>query len=241
MIKPKMKKCRGSVKETKGLGCGAWTKNRILGLCWDNNRCYQNFLYNTEEGRKKLEKSKIKAKKKVKSDIVKAHKDKDKEIKMSLLTADGYRSKYLQRNINKIARFIDYGNGCIATNTKGKMNGGHYYSVQSNRTICLNLHNIFIQSFHSNHFKSGDAIKYQSGLKRTFGNKYYDFVASLKKCPVIKLSKDEMIEANSKARIFIKEHLNNNYVRSAKERIELRNKANDFIGIYPKEFSEYVW
>ncbi len=66
-------------------------------------------------------------------------------------------------------------------NFEGKMAGGHYTSVGSNRTICLNIHNIFIQSFASNSWNGGDDKRYREGLINTFGEDYLDFVESLKR------------------------------------------------------------
>lgn len=173
--------------------------------------------------------------------------DKQKEIKqknvaekkrmtLDLMSDDKYRSSILQPVINEIARLIDFGQPCIATENYGKENGGHYISVGANRTICLNLHNIHIQSFESNHWKSGDTLKYQGGIRKVYGEEYLAFMDGLQKHPPIQLRKKEMIELYENAcKIRIKLRKNEK-IRSSKQRIELRNQVNLELGIYLEEY-----
>lgn len=221
--------CKGKGK-AKGEGCGNEynpTTSLNKGLC---NKCYADWLFTTKEGNKLIEKSTIKAK----NEMQKIQKKETKEKKIELMGVDKYRAGIVQPIINEIARLIDYSQPCIATGKiTGKMNGGHYYSVGSNRTICLNLHNIHIQSFHSNHFKSGDDIKYREGLIATYGEEYYNNkVESLKKIEAIHLSKKDLIEIWKKAVIIRNELRNNLVVRTPEERIKLRDEINKRLGIY---------
>lgn len=155
------------------------------------------------------------------------------KMKIENLSTDGYRSKYTQPLINKIARLIDNGQRCIATNNLGKMSGGHYHSVGSNRSIALNLHNIHIQSYESNGPKGGDQIKYRHGLIRVYGPEYADFVdMDLCKVGPIKVTKQELIELGPLLRSIIKRLENENKVRTPQERMDLRKQLNIEIGIY---------
>jgi|LakMenE18May11ns_1017448.scaffolds.fasta_scaffold9943974_3 hypothetical protein len=159
-----------------------------------------------------------------------------KKMTVDLMSDDKYRSTVLQPVINEIARLIDFGQPCIATENYGKENGGHYISVGANRTICLNLHNIHIQSFESNHWKSGDTLKYQGGIIRVYGEEYLGFMDGLGKHPPIQLRKKEMIviyENACKIRLKLRK---NEKLRSPKERIELRNQINLELGIYQEEY-----
>jgi len=171
---------------------------------------------------------------KVRKESIKKAKTEKKENTDDLMSCDKYRAKYVQPIINEIARLIDYGQPCIATGKyNGKMNGGHYHAVGSNRTLALNLHNIHIQSFESNHFKSGDNLLYKEGLIKTYGLDYFERIESLKQTKPIKLTKSELIEIKKLAT-----QVRNNIkkedliIRSPENRILLREKINDFIGIY---------
>lgn len=138
----------------------------------------------------------------------------------------------LQKLINKIARLIDYGQPCIATgNYKGKMNGGHFASVGSHPSIRFNLHNIHIQSEHSNNWKGGDNVRYSDGLERVYGDEYLDYVRGLRKTGKIGLSTEDIKEKIGIAKKIIKE-FSENEIRNAAQRILLREECNARLGIY---------
>jgi hypothetical protein len=222
----KPKKCKGRLK-AKGNGCDLV---RLLhpfhkGLC---QTCWIKWLLTTESGSDFREKSVITAVKKVKQN----NKVEKTEGLRKLMSVDAYRAKVLQPVINEIARLIDNEQPCIATQaTTGKMNGGHYKSVGSHRNMSLNLHNIHIQSFTSNHHKSGDEINYRNGLIKIYGIEYLEYIESLIEIPA-KFFKHELEEAFVKARLFRKELKYDLLLRSAKDRIQKRNEANEFIGLY---------
>lgn len=158
----------------------------------------------------------------------------EKKVKtIEIMSADEYRSKYVQPIINEIARLIDYGQPCIATDrTIGKMNGGHYHSVGSNRTLSLNLHNIHIQSFESNHFKSGDNLLYKQGIINTYGINYMEQIEALKQIKPIKLNKEDLIRIKKIASEIRNELKKCPIMFTPHERIWLRNEINKKIGIY---------
>jgi len=159
-----------------------------------------------------------------------------KKMTIDIMSDDKYRSSVLQPVINEIARLIDFGQPCIATENYGKENGGHYISVGANRTICLHLHNIHIQSFESNHWKSGDTLKYQGGIRKVYGEDYLAFMDGLQKHPPIQLRKKEMIELYEKACKIRLKLRKNQEIRTPKQRIELRNQINLELGIYEEEY-----
>jgi len=139
----------------------------------------------------------------------------------------------LQPIINAIARKIDHGQPCIATGSfNGKMNGGHYVSVGSNPTLRFNLHNIHIQSMHSNSFKGGDNLRYQDGLKSVYGLDYFNFVDSLRKdYHVLKLDIETIKSTISISRKILKD-LPENEIYTPLDRIRLRSEINQKLGIY---------
>jgi len=156
-----------------------------------------------------------------------------KDKKIDIMSADEYRAKYVQPIINEIVRLIDYGQPCIATgNPNGKMNGGHYFSVGSNRTTCLNLHNIHIQSFHSNNGTGGDNIRYRDGIIKIYGIAYMEQIEALKQLKPIKLTKDELREVKRIATDIRDMLKTDKVVRTPEERIGLREEFNWRIGIY---------
>lgn len=160
-----------------------------------------------------------------------------KRMNIDIMSTDKYRSKILQPVINEIARLVDFGQACIATEKyEGKMAGGHFVAVGANRTICLNLHNIFIQSFHSNSWKGGDNLKYREGIKRVFGIEYLNFMENLQSHPKLGLTKGQMIEIHENACKIRSKLRKNEKIRSPKERIELRNQINIELGIYQEEY-----
>lgn len=228
MSEIKHKRCKGT-SQAKGFGCGELfiqTSSMHKGLC---NKCYPKWLYTTSEGQQVIERSTLKAKNILDSE----QKKQLKEQKEKIISNDEYRAKYVQPIINEIARLIDYGQPCIATGLySGKLTGGHYHAVGSNRATALNLHNIHIQSYHSNSWKGGDNMRYRQGLIKIYGQEYADMVESLKSTPALHLSKDDLIRIKEKASIARGILKNNLIIRPPEARIKMRDEINKMIGIY---------
>lgn len=234
----KLRKCKGTGR-AEGIGCGKLIKEHKFGVGIDC--CYRIWLITTSEGAKEIQKVAERAKKKV--EAKKRADDYKEKVKRNLdiMSAEEYRRKILQPSINLIARLIDLGQPCISTgNLKGKMSGGHYVAAGDNRTLCYNLHNVFIQSFHSNHHKSGSILNYQDGLISTYGLEYFTYIQSLRKHPKMTLSKVRMIEVNNRAKEIIKELNKENKTRNSEERIDTRNKINNRLGIYKEPYCTFT-
>lgn len=151
--------------------------------------------------------------------------------------------KTLQLEVQKIARLIDYKCLCLARNIVPlKKDGGHIISRGSNPNMSFNLHNIFLQSSASNHFQSDD-LRMRDGVVRVFGQDYLDFITSLKSTPIQKHTNEDYKLFLQKARLISKQLTEwNNQLeqpRSATSRIQLRNWANNELGIYPNEFLNF--
>ncbi|QQV91425.1 NinG/ Rap DNA junction specific endonuclease [Tenacibaculum phage Gundel_1] len=244
-----IKKCKGQGK-AKSYGCGVelpYSENNGLktykakyGLGLDC-KCYYTWLYSSEEGSKIVSSLALKAKKEVAEKSKKEDSERMQKMKIDSMSPDKYRAKYVQPLINKIARYIDHGNPCTPTgNYEGKMAGGHYTSVGANRTICLNLHNIFIQSFASNSWKGGDDKKYRAALERIFGLKYLEFVEGLNSHRSIQLRKPQLIEIKEKAEKIALHLKKNLQVLSSEQRIEVRNTINVELGIYDEGYCQFI-
>lgn len=234
MIKTKERKCK-PVGKAKGFdSCGEVKLPYKYGMC---HRCTIKWSYSTPEGEEFLKSIQIRAKTHIQKEAKKeqsAKKEENRHKKIELMGVDKYRSEVVQPIINEIARMIDYGCPCIATGLyDGKQAGGHYHSTGSNRTIALHLHNIHVQSFHSNGpTGGGDNIRYRNGIIRTYGQSYMDKIEALSMTPAIHLSKADLIEVKERAsaiRLELKADLK---YRTPEERIALRDKLNVRIGIY---------
>lgn len=227
-----LKKCNGTNDNTKGLGCGKPNLKRTYGLC---RMCYIDWLINTESGKEHLNKSKIKGQKIVKEKKIKI--EKAKFVKMKIEVTDF--SKKLQDKVQLIARLIDKGLPCLATELyPNQMHGGHVYSKGSNQSMRYNLHNIHRQSAQSNHFHNDD-IKMQEGLVREYGEGYLDFLKSCKQTPPLKFMKPDYEGFYRKACGLANDLIKLDATYTAEERIKERNRINIKIGIYRLKHSVY--
>mgnify|MGYP000406161682 CR=1 FL=1 len=233
-IKAKKKPCKGTGK-AKGFGCGEMQYKRTYGLGISCG-CYKDWLLNTKEGKEKIQRETISAKKKVEKQERKRLNEKKKKI-------TDWKKK-LQDEINKIARFIDYKLPCLARDYyPGQMHGGHVFSRGGNSNIRYNLHNIHRQSAQSNKWQNDDP-ELREGVIREYGDEYLEWLRSLKGSPQVKYSNVEYFEFKTKAaaiaRKLEKENNKLDRPRTAKERIDLRNKINEELGIYPEEYTQWT-
>lgn len=222
----KQKKCKGTGKAI-GSGCGNIYYLHKYGLCSD---CFKVWLYNTPNGQEML----LNTLKRAKNETQRKVKEKFKQMKAKIETPDKYRARVLQKKINKIARLIDIGLPCICGGVGQRLEAGHFHSVGANRSLALNLHNIHRQSHVSNHWKSGDEIAYRNGLINEYGQDYLDYIEGLKSLPPLNLSLEEMKEVSKRANEVLRTYYPTPL--TAKERIEMRNKINNELGIYKNNF-----
>ena len=155
-------------------------------------------------------------------------------LKNKLKTLSDY-AKDLQKEVNTIVRLIDKDTQCISTlkPLNNKYDAGHFYSVGSNPTLRFNLDNIHAQSVYANQYLSGDQMNYLNGLSEVYGSDYKEYVISLKSVyKVLKLSKEDYTDKITVARGLIKWLKLQDRKFTVPERIELRKKFNDSIGIY---------
>ena len=231
-MKVKAKECKSCNTKTKGLGCGRLAFKRQYGLC---QRCFLDWLLNTPEGKKHLDKSVLKGKKKARKDAEKKEHALIKKLKLE--TVD-YKTK-LQRKINEIARLIDIGLPCLATGTHAKqMHGGHVFSRGSQPSMRYNLHNIHRQSARSNYWQQDD-IKMREGVAREYSNRYFDFLVSLKATQPLKYSNAEYQAFYKLACEIANEMRRSGETFNTKQRIKKRNWVNIKLGIYHLKHSKY--
>ncbi len=154
------------------------------------------------------------------------------EIKNKLKSLSDWKAD-LQKEINSIIREIDKGYGCIATGSKiGKMNAGHYIGVGANQTLRFHLENIWLQSEHSNSWKSGDTLRYQAGIIELYGKDYLDYLNSLQSIKPLQLTCKDIEEKIPITRGILKWLKLQDRKFTIEERISLRKEFNNQIGFY---------
>jgi hypothetical protein len=222
----KLKRCVGTGK-AKGYGCGSMQLVRKYGLGL-NCGCYKKWLLTTPEGLQTIHKT---AKTAHKKEIIKTRKE-EKEKKEEFTDY----SRLLQDKINEIVRFIDVGLPCLARRYHPKqIHAGHIYSRGSNSSMRYNLHNIHRQSAQSNHFQNEDGLL-REGLKREYGEEYFEFLSNLRQIPALKYSNEEYKAFYKKACEIALRLKREGNVFNLEQRIEKRNEINIEIGIYPVGF-----
>lgn len=221
------KKCKG-INKAKGFkGCGELRFIQYAGLCKD---CLYEWLYHTGEGKELMDKRVIpNAKKEVK----KKDRDKTKLLREKIETKTDVEKK-LQKEINHIVRLIDNGHPCISSGRSlGKnYDAGHLYSTGANPTIRFHLLNIFAQSVHDNQHKGGNELAYFLRLEEVFSKELQDRVLSLKQIDALHLSKEELRDKLSVARGIVKWLKLQDRYFDHWERITLRDRFNEELGIY---------
>jgi len=242
------KVCKGTGK-AKGYGCGneiqysernglkSYKAKYGLGL----DCCYTNWLISDNpKAKETFDSLLIKAKKKYDKNKKELWNKEKLEIKKSIETKSDLEKK-LQKEINLIVRLIDKGHKCISSGRDlGKSyDAGHLYTTGGNPTLRFHLHNIYAQSVHDNQHKSGNELEYFLRLETVFNKELQDFVLSLKQIDSLHLMKDELRNKIDLSRGIIKWLKLQDKEYSTLDRLELRNRFNLELGIYPIEYCEF--
>jgi len=148
--------------------------------------------------------------------------------------------KFLQDDVQKISKLIDYGlRGLHETpNDTGIIQSGHVYSKKNNEQMRFNLHNLHRQGAKSNMALVYDE-EFRDGLIYEYGIEYFNFIKSLKSQPLPKIKQNEYKEYHFKALAVIKRLQLTFSHYSKKERLELRNSINKELSIYPDEYTQF--
>lgn len=195
-------------------------KTFLQKFCMEKDECIKAFVQFAKE------KKQAEAKKKWSKE--------KKEIKEKLATKSDYKND-LQKEINKIIKYIDKNVNCISSGRPltDSRNSGHIWAVGGNDTLRFNLHNIYNQSISDNKDKGGKPLEAMQGIKDMYGIEQYNLVLELKsKYKYLGLTIDDLKEKIKIARQINRELENLNLTYPPKVRIELREKYNKRIGIY---------
>lgn len=222
-VKPK--KCKGTGK-ANGYGCGSIQLVRRYGLGVKCG-CFRDWLLNTDEGKVVMGKS-------ILSTVRKFDKKKKAEISERKRSTINYSGK-LQSKVQEIARLIDLGHPCLATDKMAlSYDGGHVFNKGSHPECRYNLHNIFSQASNSNRSTQDDALMIL-GVERVFGIEYRNFIETIKNKPVLSLQKKELEQIYRKACKIASNLTKEGKYHTLTERIEVRNMVNKELSIYPIE------
>lgn len=175
----------------------------------------------------------------IKSALNKVRSDKKEKFAVMKENVTDYK-KFLQDDVQKIAKLIDYGlRGLHETpQDTGQIQGGHIYTKKSHEQMRFNLHNIHRQGAKSNMALIYDE-EIKDALKLEYGIEYFEFIKSLKQQPLPKIKQNEYKEYHFKALAIIK-RLELTFTHYSKnERLELRNAINDELGIYSKQYTQF--
>lgn len=140
----------------------------------------------------------------------------------------------LQTEINLIVRLIDKGHNCICNPNKRMklITAGHYIGVGANETLRFNLLNIYGQDFDSNGAKGGEPLQFKQGLIDLFGIEVFEQIEALKSIKSINLNINDLKDKISIARSIVKWLKLQERKFTTSERLELRIKFNERLGIY---------
>ena len=222
-IQIKERSCKG-VGKAVGHGCGSMQLKRTYGLGYEC-QCFQNWLLHTEEGKEKIERSRIQSKKKI-------EKETRKEATKKKKSMTDYKP-LLQEKINYIVRLIDIGLPCLARGTHAdQIHAGHIYSRGAHTQIRYNLHNIHRQSAGSNHYQNEDGLLRES-LKNEYGESYADYVSGLRATKALHYSNDDYAIFYKKAcKIALRLRNEGKMYIHPEDRIKKRTEINKELGIY---------
>lgn len=137
----------------------------------------------------------------------------------------------LQKAVQKIATLIDFDMPCLVTGRTRNNVGGHIFGKGAHPECRFNLHNIHRQDFFSNGSGQDDQ-KMKDGIKREYGENYYNRIVDLANKPIPKLSEKDYESAYKSALIVIDAYSTIRVRQTTGSRILLRERVNKMIGIY---------
>lgn len=167
-MKAKPKPCKGITSETRGLGCGIVTMHRVYGLgkfCG----CYADWLLNTEAGKQKLDKAKLKATKPRMEleQAAKEHKERN-NINTHLNTTKDVVHAHVRKR--------DEGKPCISCGTPWHKDfqAGHYYKAELYTSLKFDTDNIHGQCVQCNIRLEGNLNSYELNLPDRIGKQAFN-------------------------------------------------------------------
>jgi len=165
-----MKKCKGINKAKGAEGCGVESLNRRFGLC---PTCLYEWATTNDNGKVWHAKQFIP---KVKQNLIKNNKAKDKKAREKLKTLSQYEAE-AKKSFQKWIRLRDKDLPCISCGNHNATDwsGGHYFPAGIYSGLIFDERNVHKQcNSHCNMFLSGNLIEYRIGLVKRFGNAFVE-------------------------------------------------------------------
>jgi len=161
-----MKACKG-INKAKGQGCGGDKIILRYGLCIE---CFPKWLYNSEEGQKLIEKTRIKAKKVVAFSQKKEATKIKKETRFELKTYP-QRVNEARAVFQKWIRNRDKDDCCISCSTPfaDEWHAGHFKKAEIYSQLIFNEDNVNKQCKKCNYYLDGNEANYRQGLVKKIG------------------------------------------------------------------------
>ena len=161
--------------------------------------------------------------------------EKKEDKKLKIVVYEKENKKYLQNEVNKLARMIDTKFNfvtCIDCNKPfGKqIDAAHYHSIGSNSSLRFNLDNLHSAKSDCNKYSNQHISGYKLGLMERYGKQYAEYVISELplKYPLIKLNSSEVYEKLSLVRKLIRDFNTFDFTDS----LQARRQLNNIIDIY---------
>lgn len=228
----KNKKCQGT-GITAGYGCGDMIpvalygrSNRTYGLGHECG-CYKEWLFESEEGQKKLERMKISP---VSATNLKPESEDSEK--------DQNWAKKLQDKINEIVKIIDKDKKPFGSIQSEEVHAGHVYSRGAESHLKYHTHNIHSQYGLSNTAQNEDQYL-RSELMEMYGLDYLEYLNGLRAMDCLNYSKVEYEAFYRKACKIANRLKKENCVYRKTDRIRMRNNINLELNIYPFQHCQF--
>lgn len=164
-------KCKGTHKDTYGMGCKTEQPKRKLGLGIDCG-CYSHFLLNTPQGKERIKRISVKVSEpriKAQKELQKGFEEKKNRDKLTNLL------KSVKDTCHKYIRLRDKGKPCISCGQPWHKDfqAGHLYKSELFSTIRFNELNINGQCRKCNLMREGNESEYMLRLPKRIGEELF--------------------------------------------------------------------
>jgi len=194
----KEKPCRGTGK-AKGYGCGELQFKRRYGLGYKCG-CFNHWLVSTPEGKETLKKSTLKAKKQVKTKVIREARERKREWKQKHKSIQKLIQE-ARRPFQKWIRQRDNNRPCISCGNHYAdiYDAGHYFKAELYSGMIFDEDNVHKQCRKCNSYLGGNESAYKTGLELRYGKEYVDnLTRKANERRDYRYSREELIEIKTK-------------------------------------------
>ena len=162
-IEPKKKPCKGTHKDTKGMGCGEPQILRRLGL-GTKCGCYAKFLYSTEAGKNRVNRAQLKATK-IRRDFEAFTEEEEERKSLNWLLIN------TRNACHEYIRLRDKDKPCVSCMQpyNSSHQAGHFYKAEVFSNLRFDETNVHGQCPKCNIYKEGNESEYRVNIVRRIG------------------------------------------------------------------------